>query len=47
MDLGSDIDLNKIKPVINGNKPFFLIVAQNQPHTPWNRGKFELYPLKL
>ena len=41
---GSDIDLNKIKPVINGNKPFFLIVAQNQPHTPWNRGEFELYP---
>ena len=35
---GRDIDLNKIKPIVGGDKPFFLIIAQNQPHTPWNRG---------
>ena len=45
---GKDIDLNKIKPVVNGNKPFFLIIAQNQPHSPWNKGDSSKYkPDKL
>jgi uncharacterized sulfatase len=35
---GKDIELSKIKPVVSGDKPFFLIIAQNQPHSPWNRG---------
>lgn len=40
---GQDIDLEKIKPVIAGDKPFFLIITENQPHTPWNRGHPERY----
>ena len=33
-----DIDLGKIEPIVSGDKPFFLVIAQNQPHSPWNRG---------
>ncbi len=40
---GKDIDLSNIKPVISGDKPFFLIIAQNQPHSPWNRGNSDDY----
>ncbi len=40
---GKDIDLSKISPVVNGNKPFFLIIAQNQPHSPWNKGNSSQY----
>ncbi len=40
---GKDIDLSKIKPVVNGEKPFFLIIAQNQPHSPWNKGDSSKY----
>ena len=43
----NDIFLDKIKPIVSGDKPFFLIVAQNQPHTPWNRGNTNNYPLKV
>ena len=35
---GDDIDLGKIEPIVSGDKPFFLVIAQNQPHSPWNRG---------
>ena len=38
-----DIFLDKINPIVSGDKPFFLIVAQNQPHTPWNRGNNKDY----
>ena len=40
----NDIFLDKIKPIVSGDKPFFLIIAQNQPHTPWNRGNTNNYP---
>jgi N-sulfoglucosamine sulfohydrolase len=40
---GDDIDLDKIKPIVSGEKPFFLIIAQNQPHSPWNRGNSDQY----
>ncbi len=40
---GDDIDLGKIEPIVSGNKPFFLVIAQNQPHSPWNRGKSNQY----
>ena len=40
---GKDIDLSKIKPIVTGDKPFFLIIAQNQPHSPWNRGNSDKY----
>tara|TARA_A200000113_G_C8865977_1_gene354816 strand:- start:1639 stop:3117 length:1479 start_codon:yes stop_codon:yes gene_type:complete len=40
---GIDIDLRKIQPVVSGDKPFFLIIAQNQPHSPWNRGDKSIY----
>jgi len=40
---GVDIDLKKTQKIINGDKPFFLIIAQNQPHSPWNRGNPEQY----
>ena len=40
---GNDIDLGKIEPIVSGDKPFFLVIAQNQPHSPWNRGKSDQY----
>lgn len=40
---GADIDLDKIKSIVNSDQPFFLIIAQNQPHTPWNRGDASQY----
>lgn len=40
---GLDIHLEEVLPVINDERPFFLIVAQNQPHGPWNRGNPEKY----
>ena len=40
---GKDINLSKINPIVTGDKPFFLIIAQNQPHTPWNRGDSNKY----
>lgn len=40
---GMDIYLEKIEPIINDDKPFFIIIAQNQPHTPWNRGDTSLF----
>jgi len=40
---GDDIQLKKIEPIIKGEKPFFLIIAQNQPHAPWNRGNTAQY----
>ena len=39
----TDIQLEKIQPVLEGEAPFFLIVAQNQPHTPWNMGNPSTY----
>ncbi|MEG3659918.1 sulfatase [Arenibacter palladensis] len=45
---GADIDLRVIEPIVNDDRPFFLIVAQNQPHSPWNRGNPGMYdPDKL
>ncbi|WP_299556358.1 sulfatase [Seonamhaeicola sp.] len=45
---GADIQLEKVEPIVNSNQPFFLIIAQNQPHTPWNRGDKSRYnPDKL
>lgn len=41
---GQDIDLSKINSFITENdKPYFLVISQNQPHTPWNRGGREAY----
>lgn len=41
---GTDIHLERIKPIINqDNNPFFLVVSTNQPHSPWNRGDPGLY----
>ncbi|MEK9603541.1 MAG: sulfatase [Flavobacteriaceae bacterium] len=40
---GDDIDLGKIEPIVSGKSPFFLIIAQNQPHSPWNRGETHQY----
>ncbi|WP_051238738.1 sulfatase family protein [Gaetbulibacter saemankumensis] len=40
---GSDIHLEKIEPIVTGDQPFFLIIAQNQPHIPWNRGDKSQY----
>lgn len=40
---GDDIHLEKIEPIVKGEKPFFLIIAQNQPHAPWNRGTPDQY----
>lgn len=41
---GVDIELERIKPLINQHKnPFFLVVSTNQPHSPWNRGPDHLY----
>ena len=40
---GIDIDLERIKPILKQEKPFFLVVSSNQPHSPWNRGPVEQY----
>lgn len=40
---GVDIHIDRIKPVLNQKAPFFMVVATNQPHAPWNRGPAELY----
>ena len=41
---GTDIHIDKIQPILNqDDKPFFMIVSQNQPHAPWNRGPLDLY----
>lgn len=39
----TDINLEFIDPVINSDKPFVLILAQNQPHLPWTRGNPSQY----
>ncbi len=38
-----DINIKEIKSVIDGEEPFFIIIAENQPHTPWNRGNPSAY----
>lgn len=40
---GGDIPMEKIESIVAAEQPFFLIIAQNQPHTPWNRGNPEAY----
>jgi uncharacterized sulfatase len=42
---GQDIELRNAEKFINkdNSKPYLLIVATNQPHTPWNRGNKEQY----
>lgn len=40
---GIDIHIDKIKPILNQDNPFFMVVAENQPHAPWNRGDVEMY----
>ncbi|MCG8307313.1 MAG: sulfatase [Cytophagales bacterium] len=40
---GMDIDLERVKPILKQDKPFFLVVSSNQPHSPWNRGPVEKY----
>jgi uncharacterized sulfatase len=47
---GIDIQLADAEKFMNKDKskPYLLIVATNQPHTPWNRGNQSLYnPKKL
>ncbi|WP_187774856.1 sulfatase [Pedobacter sp. BS3] len=42
---GRDIELEKAEAYINSSKkPYFLVVASNQPHVPWNRGNPAMYP---
>jgi N-sulfoglucosamine sulfohydrolase len=43
---GSDIVLEDAYEYINRDKskPYLLIVATNQPHSPWNRGDASRYP---
>ncbi|MEM9830905.1 MAG: sulfatase [Bacteroidota bacterium] len=41
---GRDIDLRKIRTFMEPeSQPYFLIVAENQPHTPWNKGNPAAY----
>lgn len=40
---GVEIEIDRLRPIINSNKPFLAIVAQNQPHLPWNRGNADAY----
>ncbi|WP_158871549.1 sulfatase family protein [Maribellus comscasis] len=40
---GVDIHLERIKPLLQQDNPFFLVVSSNQPHTPWNRGPVNQY----
>lgn len=46
---GQDIDLSKVRSFIqDDSSPYLLVIAQNQPHTPWNRGNSSAYdPQKL
>lgn len=47
---GQDIDLAKAEAYIrkSTDKPFFLMVTSNQPHSPWNRGNANAYdPAKI
>lgn len=43
---GQDINLKLAENYINKSKdkPFFLMVTSNQPHSPWNRGNAAAYP---
>ncbi len=43
---GKDIDLRKAEAFVNAseNKPFFLMVTTNQPHSPLTRGNASAYP---
>ncbi|WP_048921137.1 sulfatase family protein [Rufibacter radiotolerans] len=43
---GQDIDLSLAENFIKGSKakPYFLVVASNQPHGPLNRGNAAAYP---
>ncbi|WP_082893446.1 sulfatase-like hydrolase/transferase [Rufibacter ruber] len=43
---GQDIDLSKADDYVASQKtkPFFLVVASNQPHAPLNRGNAAAYP---
>ena len=44
---GKSIDLMKAKEYIEkADKPYFLVVASNQPHVPWVRGNADAYPPK-
>ncbi len=45
---GIDINLNDAEKFINKDKskPYLLIVATNQPHSPWNRGNPDQYNAK-
>ncbi|MFT5470519.1 MAG: N-sulfoglucosamine sulfohydrolase [Verrucomicrobiales bacterium] len=43
---GEDLPLEKAKEFIerDADQPWCLVVASNQPHTPWNRGDASAYP---
>lgn len=42
---GNDLELSKAKKYIDeASKPYFLMVASNQPHVPWVRGDATAYP---
>ncbi len=42
---GQDIKLENAEVIMNQTeKPFFLVVASNQPHVPWLRGDRRQYP---
>lgn len=47
---GGDIDFNALQTFIDkcvkNNTPYCLLVASNQPHTPWNKGDRSLVPAK-
>ncbi|MEO1011846.1 MAG: sulfatase [Bacteroidota bacterium] len=40
---GMDIALDHLDSIFESDRPFVVIVAQNQPHLPWNRGDSSLY----
>lgn len=45
---GKDLDFEAIRSFIDectkSNTPYCLLVASNQPHTPWNKGDVSLFP---
>ena len=43
---GADLPLDRAKAFMarDGGQPWCLVVASNQPHTPWNRGDASVYP---
>ena len=43
---GADLPLDKARAFMAGDagQPWCLVVASNQPHTPWNRGDAGAYP---